>query len=71
MKIREIKTLRWETDTHAWRGSLFTLHSFSSQLFQERRVFVQTLSWDKKPELRRKAKRKAECGTARVIYIVR
>lgn len=49
-------------------GSLFTLHSSSSLLLQERRVFVQTLFWDKNTGLRKEAKRKVEYGTGVLLW---
>ena len=52
------KTLRQHTD----RG-MASVSSLSTELLQERRVFVQILSWNEDKSLGKKVKRKAAYGT--------
>ena len=54
------KTLRQQTDSD---GGMASVSSLSTELLQERRVFVQILSWNEDKSLGKKVKRKAGYGT--------
>jgi len=59
------KTLRQQTDSD---GGMASVSSLSTELLQERRVFVQILSWDEDKSLGKQVRGRLDMGQAMLLW---